>query len=89
MKDYDFHENGGQMDNSNSITFVVICITIVLILLAISPINCKAESLECEEATAKATWIHWQYVHKEGNTTLTDSYNARDYMRKICNLKKG
>ena len=60
----------------------------LLLVLVIITLSFAVESEECEEATIKSTRIHWQYVSREGNVTLRDSYNARDYMRKVCNLKQ-
>ena len=37
---------------------------------------------KCEMATLESTKIHMDYV--DGNTTLTDSYNAKLVMDKIC-----
>jgi len=37
---------------------------------------------KCEMATLKSTKIHMEYV--DGNATLTDSYNAKLVMDKIC-----
>ena len=70
----------------SSIGFILLGITLLIVPFLVTAKIEARESKACELATEEATWIHWQYV--EGNATLRDSYNARDYMRKICNLKE-
>ena len=45
----------------------------------------QAESLaqKCEDATNKAVEIHVNYMNNIA--TLTESYNASDEMKRICN----
>ena len=58
--------------------------TTLLIALLTSLSFSDAISKECEDATAKATKIHWDYVH--GKATYTQSENARKKMEKVCGL---
>jgi len=59
-----------------------------LLIMGLSFTGLWANSLdmtkECEMATSKSTKIHMEYV--DGNATLTDSYNAKLIMDKICGL---
>jgi hypothetical protein len=57
---------------------------IVVAVLVFNTLLLSNESRECNQATDEATSIHWQYV--EGNATITESYNAREKMVKICGL---
>ena len=56
-------------------------ITLMVLLLA----TIQAESLtqKCEDATNKAVEIHVNYMNNIA--TLTESYNASDEMKRICN----
>ena len=57
-----------------------------LLIMGLSFTGLWASSLgmpkKCEMATLEATKIHMAYMN--GNATLTDSYNAKLVMDKIC-----